>query len=123
MLEVVNAVCEVYRPFVQTCLDGTAVQVTRGLEKSTLLSSQWMIMVLAMLHCGPSRVQVPQTHLSTDGESRPLTLPGRTLADHHHPLLQEEPTQGLVPPLGGGFDSEDAETSAGITPPSMAPKL
>jgi hypothetical protein len=58
-------------------------------------------MVLARARCGPSGVQVPWPHLSTDGESRPLTLPGRALSDHHHPLLQVNPAQGLVPPLGG----------------------
>jgi hypothetical protein len=58
-------------------------------------------MVLARARCGPSGVQVPQPHLSTDGESRPLTLPGRALSDHHHPLLQANPAQGLVLPLGG----------------------
>jgi hypothetical protein len=51
----------------------------------------------------------------------PLTIPGRALSDHHHPLQQANPAQGLVPPHGG-FDSEGAGTSGGVTTPSMTPR-
>jgi hypothetical protein len=50
----------------------------------------------------------------------PLTLPGRALSDHHHPLQQVTLAQGLILPLGG-FNYEGAGTFGGVTPLSTAP--
>jgi hypothetical protein len=101
MLEVVTVKREANCLAVQPCLDSTTIRDTRGLENLSLSSSQWMLSVLAGVHCGPSGVQVPWPHLSIEGESRPLTISGRTLSYHHHPLQKSDPAQGLVPPLGG----------------------
>ena len=100
MLEVKIVKREALRLAPQPCLDNTAIRDTCGLENSTLSSSQWVLTVLARARRRPSGVQVPWPHLSTDNESRPLTLPRRALLDHHHPLLQENLAQGLVLPLG-----------------------
>jgi hypothetical protein len=101
MMEVVITKCEAQHLSLQPCLDYVVIRDTHELEKSTLSSSRLMLTVISRACCGPLGVQVPWPHLSTDGESRPLKLPGRAFSDHHHPLLQANPTQVLVPTLEG----------------------
>ena len=103
------------------CLDDTTVRHTRRLENSTLLSSQWMLTVLARARCGPSGVQVPWPPLSTDGESRPFHITWKSLVRPSSSLTTSE-SRPRTCPSPWGFASEGEKTSAGVKLPSIAPR-